>query len=188
VAKKARANKNAYEAKSPGQIKAAADDLRQQLGITGKHAPDLAHVLNLLPQVLPNFKLKVVEDSELPNEEAKAYSAACMLKVRKAIMTALRRYGDATARFIIAHELGHLYLKHPGNRFRRRRGRTVPIAQLAMEFEASLFASEFLLPADLVDITLSTGAISRIFQVSTEVAERRKREISRIIKNTTDQH
>jgi Zn-dependent peptidase ImmA (M78 family) len=160
------------------EIRATAEQLRRDLGIQDQHAPDLAHLLNRLHEVFPKFKLKVVKDTDLPNMEAKAYTNACILKVRDGIMNALRTYGDVRARFTVAHELGHLMLGHPGNQPRPRPKREFDAPLSILESEANTFASEFLMPSELIDRKFSNDRISRLFQVSIEAAARRRRELS----------
>lgn len=174
--KRRRPKRSHYIPKSHEQIKLIARDLRRRLGIDDKYAPDLAHLLNRLKELYPNFKLKIVNDSDLPRMEAKAYSAAFMLKIREGIMKALRSYGDSRSRFTVGHELGHLMLSHPGNQPRERPGEKVSSENALLEHEANLFASEFLIPSNLFDPTLSTNEISRLFQVSTDAAARRRSE------------
>lgn len=156
-----------------------ARHLRSQLHIQDQRAPDLALVLHRLGELYPRFKLKEVQDADLPHMEAKAYSGTFVLKVREGIMNALRSYGDARSRFTVAHELGHLMLEHPGNQARERPGEKISAAQAVLENEANLFASEFLMPANLLDRSLTAGQISRSFQVSLDAALRRKREFER---------
>lgn len=177
--KKHRLKKSKYVPKSPTQIRAKARNLRGQLNIQDQRAPDLALMLHRLGELYPKFKLKEVKDTDLPHMEAKAYSGAFVLKVREGIMNALRSYGDARSRFTVAHELGHLMLDHPGNQARERPGEKISAAQAVLENEANLFASEFLMPANLLDHSLSAGQISRSFQVSLDAALRRKREFER---------
>ena len=180
---KRRHKKITYVPKSPKVIRAIARDLRARLGIDDKFAPDLAHILNRLTEVYPKFRYRVVEDGDLPDMEAKAYSKAFMLKVRQTVMNALRTYGDPRSRFTIAHELGHLLLGHPGNQPRARRGETIRSAQDLLEHEANLFASEFLIPSHLYDPSLSAGDTSRLFQVSIDVATLRAPAYGRGVSN-----
>lgn len=178
MAKKPRPKKKIYAPKPPAEIRALAHALRRDLGIQQQHAPDLAHLLNRLSVVYPKFRLKIVKDTDLPEMEAKAYSNAFMLKVREGVMSALRTYGDVRARFTVAHELGHLLLGHPGNQPRGRPGQTIKAAVAELESEANTFASEFLMPPEMIDPALSVEKIARLFQVSNEAAARRRRELN----------
>jgi Zn-dependent peptidase ImmA (M78 family) len=177
--KKRNPRKSKYLPKSPEQVRAIAQELRRQLGIQHQHAPDISLLFYRMRALYPKFKLKEVKDSDLPDMEAKAYSGAFMLKVREGIMNALRTYGDARSRFTVAHELGHLLLGHPGNQARGRPGKKVSTAQMVLENEANLFASEFLIPTNLLDRSFTTGRISQSFQVSLDVADRRRRELEK---------
>ncbi len=174
-----RSEKAEYTSKSPEQIRAIARSVRQRLGVSKQYAPDLWAMLLRLAEQYPGFKLKSVPDSHLPHVEAKANSKAFVLKIRESFENALKYYGDHRARFTVAHELGHLFLGHPGNQPRVRvdKGVDVALADPQLEKEANIFASEFLMPSDLVDSSMSTGEISRRFQVSLEAAARRGSEL-----------
>ncbi|MBX9778398.1 MAG: ImmA/IrrE family metallo-endopeptidase [Xanthobacteraceae bacterium] len=148
----------------------------------------MAHALNKLADLYPKFRLKVVADADLPKMEAKAYSAAFMLKVREGVMKALKTYGDPRSRFTVGHELGHLFLGHPGNQPRERPGQKISSTQAVLEDEANLFASEFLVPTHLLHPDLSAGDISRLFQVSLDAATHRKRRFeSKPVENPATQ-
>ncbi len=174
-----RSRKAKYVSKSPAQIRAIAREVRQRLDIDKQYAPDLWTTLRKLGQKYPGFKLKLVPDAHLPGIEAKANSKSFVLKIRESFDSALKYYGDARARFTVAHELGHLFLGHPGNQPRvhgdnRFDGRSI---EIELEREANTFASEFLMPSDLVTSSMSAGEISRHFQVSIDAAARRTFEV-----------
>jgi hypothetical protein len=173
MGKRRRPRESDYVPKSRKQIRAIARELRRRLGIEGRYSPDLLTVLAKITEFYPHFRVQYVLDSDLPDMEAKAYVSAFKLKVRDGIRTGLWYYGDNRARWTIAHELGHLMLGHPGNP-PRRRGRNV---SSLVESEADWFAAEFLVPPELVDLSMSVDEISRLFQISLEAAATRKREL-----------
>lgn len=174
-----RSKKLKYTPKTAEQIRAVAREARQRLGIDKQHAPDLWAVLGKLPEKYPHFRLKIVPDAHLPHVEAKANSKAFVLKIRESFETALKYYGDHRARFTVAHELGHLLLDHPGSQPRVRSYHSTdrPPTDAVLEKEANIFASEFLMPTNLVDSSKSPDEISRLFQVSVEAAARRSSEL-----------
>jgi len=175
-----RVSKNlAYKSKTVDEIRNLARDLRKRLGIDTQYAPDLWLVLRRFGELYPGFKLKTVADSDFPHIEAKAYGRAFMMKLRESFETALKYYGDARARFTVAHELGHLLLGHPGNqpRIRADNKNNSQLIEPELEREANIFASEFLMPSDLVDPSMSADEISRLFKVSLDTALRRESEI-----------
>lgn len=182
---RSRSEKAKYASKSPEQIRIIARDVRHRLGISKQYAPDLWAVLLKLEEQYPGFKLKSVPDSHFPHFEAKTNSKAFVLKIRESFETALKYYGDARARFTVAHELGHLFLSHPGNQPRVHADNRVDgsLANPELEKEANIFASEFLMPSDLVDLSMSADEISRRFQVSHDAAALRSSELKNGLKS-----
>lgn len=168
--------RKAYILKSSDEIRARARDLRKSLGIDDRFAPDVWDVLNRLGNIFPGFRLKIVPDEEMPSTEAKAYGRARIVKITKGIERGLRHYGDPRARWTATHELGHLLLGHPGNLPRARPNQNLPYSDQALEAEANIFASEFLMPSHLL-AKVGKEEISRVFQVSSDAAAARYREI-----------
>jgi Zn-dependent peptidase ImmA (M78 family) len=171
--------KQKYTPKSEQFIRALARDLRRLLSIDHEYAPDLLKALHHLNNVYPRFKLKVVQDDDLPDAEAKAYCKACILKVRAGILNAISRYGDPRARWTIAHELGHIALQHPRGLFRMRPEQPISSEDEELENEADIFASEFLIPSHLAGPCRRPGEIATRFQVSIGAAKLRQMELGR---------
>jgi hypothetical protein len=192
MSQKARLRKREYQPKSPAQVRAIALDLRRRLGVERQRAPDLWIVRSKFSQLYPAFKWKKVADSDLPYVEAKAYGDAFVLKIRESFETALKYYGDRRARFTVTHELGHLVLGHPGNQPRAakdevNKAKNPRLERQAkgdpqLEREANIFASEFLMPADLIDPSMTAVEISNQFQVSLDAAIRRCEELETVEK------
>jgi Zn-dependent peptidase ImmA (M78 family) len=166
-----------YVPKPPALIRKEARDLRRLLKIDRLHAPDLTEVLNHLSSRYSQFKLKLVADSDLPRAEARAYCKAWVLKVRKSVISAVRKFGDGRARWTIAHEIGHLVLNHPRSLDRKSPGQEVNPEDQLLEREADIFASEFLAPSHLVSNNHTPNDIRAIFQISLDAATRRRKEI-----------
>lgn len=168
-----------YLPKSEQQIRNAARDLRRQLGIDHRYAPDLYEVLHKLHKVLPKFKLKEIEDQDLPHAEGKAHCEPGILEIPKSTLIALDKYGDPRARWTTAHEIGHIVLGHPGRLFRKRPNEPISAKEALYEREANTFASEFLSPTHLAFECSRPDDISRQFQLSSEAAVRRFEELAR---------
>ena len=114
----------------------------------------------------------------MPDMEARAFGKVCLLKACESVVNAVRYYGDPRARFTLAHEFGHLVLSHPGTRPRHRPEQQGESDKHDIfEIEANIFASEFLMPTDLIDPSFTAGKISQLFQVSPEAAALRKKEL-----------
>jgi Zn-dependent peptidase ImmA (M78 family) len=166
-----------YNPKPASLIREEARNLRKLLKIDHLHAPNLIDALDRLPSLYPQFKLKLVADFELPNAEARAYGKVWVLKVRDSVFNALEKHGNVRARWTIAHELGHLVLHHPGSQHRKVPGQPVRSRDRLLESEAHIFASEFLAPSNLVAEYRTANEIRANFQISSEAAARRKKEV-----------
>jgi hypothetical protein len=172
-------NQFEYKFKDERQIRNFARDLRKKLEIDHRYSPDLYEILHRLHKVLPKFKLKEVEDADLPFAEAKAHCESGILQVTKSTLVALDKYGDPRARWTAAHEIGHIVLGHTGRRFRKRPNEPITDKEKQFETEADVFASEFLSPTHLA-IEYSTAAeISRRFQLSVDASARRVDELEK---------
>jgi Zn-dependent peptidase ImmA (M78 family) len=163
--------------KNEQQIRNIARDLRKRLGIDHRYSPDLYEVLHRLHKALPKFKLKEVEDNDLPNAEAKAHCETGILEVPKSVLVALDKYGDPRSRWTAAHEIGHIALDHPGRLFRKRPDEPISEKQQLFETEADIFASEFLSPSHLAMEFSTVDEIARRFQLSNDAATRRVKEL-----------
>lgn len=141
------------------EIEHAARNLRKLLGIEFDPRPDMITVI---------FKLKDhglikgyerVPDSEMPDAEARFDPFDKVLYVREStfiaghgmfsIETDRRR-----ARYTIAHEAAHIWLKHSGIRYRGQAGdaQEKHVSQIRQEErEANRFAAAFLAPSYLTE-------------------------------------
>jgi Zn-dependent peptidase ImmA (M78 family) len=159
---------------SEEEIEEVALDLRKKLKILDVFAPDLIELLEFkLKNILPKFRLIIVPDHALRNAEAEADCSENTIKVRQSVYEDASRMG-ARARTTLAHEIGHLVLKHEGIR-----PRSVTAAVTAEEVQARYFAASFLMPLYLAKKFRSAAKIEGAFQVSKETAERRLREIAK---------
>ena len=146
--------------------------IRKILSVHGQKAPNLLVVFEQLKKVFPKLRLRVVENTELPAAEARAYPAYWIIKIRRGIFEGLLR-GDVGARWTFAHELGHVLLQHPGKPFRMRAASGSNI----VEQQAHIFAAQLLAPSDLAKKYKTAEEIALAFQISIEAARRRLSEI-----------
>jgi putative toxin-antitoxin system antitoxin component (TIGR02293 family) len=158
-------------------IKRLAHGLRHRFGVESEHAPNIADILTTLKKLFPKVKIQIVPDSNLPIAEALADWRTQTILLKESLFGALEN-ADARARFTVAHELGHLFLRHEGARYRATTKRFVFAVERQQEWEAHIFAAEFLAPAHLVSQYKSADEIAQRFQVSLELAKLRLEELS----------
>ncbi|MBI4366195.1 MAG: DUF2384 domain-containing protein [Deltaproteobacteria bacterium] len=162
------------KALNPSSIRAAARAVRAKLGIQDQPAPDFRDVLEKLSQVFPKTQVKVVSAANAP---ALAWTDSKTLYVQKSVVEGLTK-GDVRARYIIAHEIGHLVLKHQAPKYRAVNDATRLHRDWKMqELEAALFADAFLMPASLVKQFQTADGISATFQISHSTASNRIAEL-----------
>ena len=109
---------------------------------------DFQNILERISRAFPQVKVEVVSSAEAP---ALAWTDANTLYVQKSVAEGLTR-GDVHARYIIAHEIGHLALHHlPAQARATEANRLQQPAWHKQEREAALFTSAFLTPFTLVE-------------------------------------
>ncbi len=145
--------------RSDEDIELAARQLRITIGIDDQPRPDMTTVIIKLKDhgIIKNYVR--VPDSEMPNDEACFDSDERLLYIRESTFcaaSAMHTYSESErrrARFTIAHEIGHVALRHEGTRYR---GTTDVLAKKFArqvgpdERDAERFAAAFLVPAHLV--------------------------------------
>jgi len=119
------------------------------------------------------FKYIIVPDEELPTAEAEADCSKNIIRARQSVDADLRN-SVGRARMTIAHEIGHLAHSHLGVQ-----QRSVTAVAKAEEFQAKHFAACFLMPMHIVETFKSVAKIAATFQVSTEAAKIRHKEVVR---------
>jgi IrrE N-terminal-like domain len=128
-----------------------------------------------IKQIFPKLRIDIVDDDDLPNEEARAYPNRWRIKIRKGMNEGLLR-GDARARWSLAHELAHIFLQHPRwSLSRPRQGDS----KEPYELEANLFAATFLAPYELAKSRKTIEEIRDQFQISSGAAVSRLKELQR---------
>lgn len=154
-------------------IKAAAHALRARFGLSDELRPDLQSVLGKLAEVFPNTEVKIVPETDAP---ALAWTDSRNLYVQARIYEGLA-HDNVHARYVVAHELAHLALRHSPSpsRFASQSKRR---DWQKLELEAAVFANEFLAPFYLVaryeDVkeaktraAIKQASLSRISELST---------------------
>jgi putative toxin-antitoxin system antitoxin component (TIGR02293 family) len=130
---------------NPNSIRAVAHALRSQLGMRDQAVLNFRDILRKLGRVLPKTQVKVVPEKNAP---ALAWTEAGTLYVQQSVFDRLA-HDDVHARYIVAHEIGHIALHHETG-WKRGADRPEPYGWRQLEMEAALFASEFLIPTSLV--------------------------------------
>jgi hypothetical protein len=171
-------NKSKYTARDPKSIARVSRLLRKLIGIDGRQAPDILEVFSLLRKIFPRLKLQVIPDFILPEAEARAYPRIWTIKIRSGVFEGLLR-GDVRARWTLAHELGHITLRHPRRPYRKRIGEEIKGIDRVLEKEANIFATEFLAPTHIAQKYKTVDSIRIAFQISTEAAQHRLDELQR---------
>lgn len=137
-------------------IRAYAQYLRNQFGMTGDAYIRLDVLLEVLSCPLGNkdsplVELEIVENCDLPGKYAAYYPNSNLLRIREGVYLGACA-GNGRDRFTIAHELGHLFLHRDVELTLARSGpweKEIPPYR-DPEWQANTFASEFLIPHDMV--------------------------------------
>lgn len=157
-------------------IRAYAWYLRVQFGMdTSRYIP-----LDALLEVLscpigsrdePLVNLEIVDDDELPGKYAVYYPQRNLLKIRESVYLGACD-GNGRDRFTIAHELGHLFLHRYAevtlSRSDSEMGKIPPYCD--PEWQANTFASEFLIPYDMVQ-GMTAQEVSKACGTSLEASQ-----------------
>ena len=161
------------------EIEAKAIAWRIHFGAEAAWVPDIPRILEReLPQLMPNFAVRVWARGEMPDEEARTWHAVPSIDFREDVYEQLCR-GIPRARFTAAHELGHLFLHNGESRPRAVapiRARTIP-RSMSSEGQANDFAASFLMPEFIVRDFGSPADLASGCQVSPMAAEIRMREL-----------
>lgn len=137
-----------YQAKpmSRMEISKLANTLRKLLKLDDIFYVDVVRLLELaLPEIGVDYD--IIEKSRMP-QEALAVPEESLILIRDDVYHRAIK-NDGRARFTIIHEIGH-FLMHKSNRISFARGNSNVPVYMDPEWQANVFAGEFLMPYDLV--------------------------------------
>jgi hypothetical protein len=140
------------------EFESSVRDLRKLLGIEFDARPDMITVIYKLKDrgLIKNYLR--VPDAEMPDDEAFFNPFTKILHISERVFEAgngffVEETKRQRARFTLAEEVGHIWLKHNGVRYRGQTGKLQEklVKQIRQEErEARRFAGTFLVPAYLV--------------------------------------
>ncbi len=161
-------------------IRKEAYRVRQELGFHDKENFPIMHVLeNILPVLFPEFNLIPVSDNSLPGRMAETAPERMEIRVKESVYDAACR-GDAWARMVMAHELGHFIL-HNGQStafaYVDRNSRLSP--DVDPERQADIFAAELLIPIHLIK-DMNVYQVQKHFGVSRSAANAQMRQAQKV--------
>jgi len=145
---------------------------RRKLGAEHQFVPDIFAILSILPKYVEGFEARLVSEGYLRGYEAYTDCVSRKIFVRASTWKRLEN-GEPRARMTIIHEIGHIVLRHSGNRFRQADiavRRPVNELEAGEEFEARRFAGYFLAPTHLVTRLQSQSEICAALQISKDAA------------------
>jgi hypothetical protein len=136
------------------ELEASARQLRKLLGIEFQTRPDMITVVVKLKGI-KNYER--VPDTSMPDDEVRFDPDERILYIRESTFVAGNgmfaiESERQRARFTLAHEIGHIWLKHAGMRYRGKSGALQEkyVRQIKQqEREADRFAGAFLAPSCL---------------------------------------
>jgi Zn-dependent peptidase ImmA (M78 family) len=149
------------------EIESAAGYFRKALGLADdQNVQNIVDLLeNQMPKAISQFQLEVLPESE----SFAAYSTSAPPRIYvTASICRLASEGDGRSRYLLAHEMGHLWLQASA-----KSGKESTFATDSAEWQASLFAQAFLMPRRLALRLKNTEALSLYCKVEREVAETR---------------
>ncbi|MGL3109819.1 ImmA/IrrE family metallo-endopeptidase [Bradyrhizobium sp. BR 1432] len=156
-------------ARTDSEIRAVAQRLRRALLLTDQHAINVVDVVEFgLPKLIPDFTLSIVKDDDLPSDTlALAREDPPEIIVRESVYYEAAKH-EPRARWIIAHEIGHIILLH--GKVPLRGFPKAPVDVASAEHQANLFARYFLVAQNLAEGCNSPSAIATKFQVTNSAA------------------
>lgn len=165
--------------RSIADIRVSADNVRQVLGV-GDNPQDIdfGWFLDWL-SVKYGITYDVVEPHEMPHHDVEACwdPESVTMHIRSDVFMKLC-LDDPRARFTVVHELGHGLLGHQRTLNRTAYGRPPRVFEDS-EWQANLFAAEFLMPLDVIRKfgLNSAWMIEQHFNVSAQAAHLREKQL-----------
>lgn len=166
--------------RSTQEIADAAIAWREALGVRDAWAPCMVRAIeNKLTEIFPEFALLVKRDTEMGDAEAYTQFSPPRIMVRESVYKGALG-GRGRDRMTLAHELGHLVMHARDRRLHRLAdgNKKAPTAKKyeSAEWQASKFASLFLMPNYIVKDCMSPYEIVERCHVSVKAAEIRFEE------------
>jgi hypothetical protein len=158
---------------------------RDTLGVPNDWAPDVVRLLEAkMPSLISTFGLMVRSDEEMGEAEGYTEFNPPHIAVRESVYR-LARKGDGRSRMTFAHELGHLVM-HPGIVKLRGEPRIEDGPKIkpfeSAEWQASKFASLFLMPRHIAVQFSSPSQLAECCQTSAQAAFIRFGELDQRVK------
>lgn len=175
-------SKRVAQSRNRNQIRKYVYQLRKELCLDQtEYFPIMRILENVLPLIYPEFHIEAVEDKDLPGRMAETTPEQWVITVRQSVYTAACN-GDAWARMIMAHELGHLLFHDSQNTafaYVEKGSRLPP--DIDPERQADIFAAELLIPYHLLK-NKNVFQIQKHFGVSRSAAEAQLRQAAKVKK------
>ncbi|WP_166838685.1 ImmA/IrrE family metallo-endopeptidase [Rheinheimera pleomorphica] len=150
-------------------IEAIARNIRDKFGLT-KCRINIVALYEIL-QSFGLFEFEVVEDAVLGDIEAETIPSENMIRVKRSIYDKACD-GDGHCRFTMAHELGHFFLHSNQTPAAYARGQAPQHKVYEdSEWQADVFASEFLIDSRYVNEDSDPYEVSILFGVSLQAAQ-----------------
>ena len=160
---------------SYSEIELSATHIRKLLRIEPDARVQMVQLIEIvLDEVLPDYLFQVLPDEDMPGMDGLTELGRYGICLAEHTYTDLCK-GDPEARYVAAHELGHLML-HSGQRPSMAR-RSFNDDRVDPEWQADRFADVWLMPRAGVAKCKSANEVATRFTVPVEAAERRFAEI-----------
>lgn len=128
----------------------------------------LGIIYEVLPEVLPGFRLEICMHAELGNDHGRTFPEELLIQLREDVYDGMCS-GNGRDRFTGAHELGHLFLHKSVPLARKVVGTDVPIYRNS-EWQADTFASALLIDQGRLLSCKSIQEVMDVFGVSEAAA------------------
>lgn len=170
---------NGLRARTRDEIEGTAHRLRRELGIANQCTFDITNVVEFaLPKLIPNFTFTVARDDDFGSGIlALAREDPPEIAVRESVYHDAMKH-EPQARWILAHEIGHIVLGHAKRAALLSDGDAYEDVADA-EYQANVFAQFLLLPSELVEPFKSPSLVAERFLVSRSAAKARLKEVCR---------
>lgn len=168
--------------KTRNQIRKEAFQMRKILGYDNVDFLPIMVVLELvMPIIYPGFCIEVVDDSKLKGRCAETNPEEFRIRVRNSVYEGACN-GNAWARMIMAHELGHFLFHNSQNTTFAyiERGQRLP-DDVDPERQADIFAAEFLIPIHRIK-GKNEYQVSKHFGVSRSAAKNQLKQAQKVQK------